>query len=310
MNRKKRRHAEPDELRQWSTAVQFAFLESFATVTGWLAKDVAFHGGTSLSMSWGSPRYSEDLDFLLNEGLADDRGGFTNIIDKVVERVNESLSLTIPDLSVELRNKTRDGSPLLNYHLVASKPNVLNKAMVKSEFWTVNDEYLKNIETAMVYPMQRGDIALRSVAEIPAVTMNAAIADKLTALATRPYLKWRDLFDLHFLIGQTNEGAKGQAERFLKHVQAYNPVKGLSPKEALEYWLEQHGTEQGKAKLLESAVDDLQPWVPPTLWARLWPDGVKRIIETSVNCVQEVILELDEMDENDFTHKQANRPKP
>lgn len=302
---KKRRHAEPDELRQWSTAVQFAFLESFATVTGWVAKDVAFHGGTSLAMSWGSPRYSEDLDFLLNEHLAQDKDEFSQMMASVVDRVNESLSLTIPGLSVELRDKTRKGSSLLNYQLVASKPHVLNKAMVKSEFWVVDDDYLKHIETAMVFPAQRGDIVSRSVAEIPAVTMQAAVADKLTALATRPFLKWRDLFDLHFLANQNSETPAQQAERFLLHVQAYNPVKGLSPKKALEYWLDKHNTEQGRAALLEAAVEDLQPWLPPTLWERLWPDGVVRMIDTSIKCVEQVVNELD-----DDTRENRKRPTP
>ncbi len=63
----KRRQAIDQALtNKWAQAAHLLFLDSFMQESKWKSDELAFHGGTSLHLSWRSPRYSEDLDFLLS----------------------------------------------------------------------------------------------------------------------------------------------------------------------------------------------------------------------------------------------------
>lgn len=290
----RRRPASAEEKREWATAMQFAFIEALPAVTGWSAEQCVFHGGTSLAMSWGSPRFSEDLDFLLNRAQADDPKRLNTLLNRVLVRMRESLALTHPGLEVALKNKTREGEALVHFQLVAQREGVLEHAMAKVEFWPVSDAYLKSIETELVYPARRGTLITRSSTEIPAATLNSAVADKLTALATRPHLKWRDLFDLNMLCARTHESAEDRTSRYLRHLTAYKTVDNATPREALALWLTRYGEEPGRSAVMAAAVTDLQPWLPAELWQTLKrTDGIKRILDGVCEELRQVIRVLD-----------------
>jgi len=75
---------------------------------------------------------------------------------------------------------------------------------------------------------------------VPAATLETAYCDKLTALATRPYLKWRDLYDLWWIGTQTEArlDLSWVTRQFLHNVSAYRTIDGLSPAQALRKFLE------------------------------------------------------------------------
>lgn len=58
--------AEAFDLRQ---ALHVATLDALMASRRWEPGDLAFQGGTSLHLVHGSPRFSEDLDFLVNSSL-------------------------------------------------------------------------------------------------------------------------------------------------------------------------------------------------------------------------------------------------
>lgn len=46
---------------RWARNAQLLILDSLMVETPWKVGEVAFHGGTSLHLSWRSPRFSLDL---------------------------------------------------------------------------------------------------------------------------------------------------------------------------------------------------------------------------------------------------------
>jgi len=302
----KRGPATPALMRDWSTAAQFAFVESLPLMTGWSARDVAFHGGTSLNMSWKSPRYSEDLDFLLEGGRAGDTRKMDAIMKKTAARIQEVMSMSWPGVQIEIKNKTRDDNPLVNYQLLVSHPNVLGKTTVKVEFWPVDQDYLARYQTEMVLPVRYGDVVTRSSSPLPAATLTAAFADKLTALATRPHLKWRDLFDLWWIGKQISPDVEDLAERFLHHIQAFAPYGGLAPAQALGTWVDRHS----EGAVIDQADPDLRKWLPKPLWDSLSPDGVIQIVSYVRRIVAEVSAACDRFvvgENNDESSDSADR---
>jgi len=292
----KRREASLDELREWSTAVQFSFIEALPIVTGWTALDAVFHGGTSLSMAWRSPRYSEDLDFLLNREIASDEDRLNRLFGRIQTRMRESLMLTHPGLELSIQNRTRAGNPLVHFRFTGSRESILQHAIVKAEFWPVDEAYLRRIDTAQVHPSRRGAIVTRSASELPVATLRAILADKLTALATRPYLKWRDLFDMNFLWAHREDSPAEMAQRFLHHVSAYQPIQGLSARDALAHWVQEFSQDPGRARAIAAAERDLRPWLPQTLWQALGPNGAAKLLDETCERLTLTIQAIDALD--------------
>lgn len=298
----KRQNASPQTLQEWSTAIQFKFAEALPLVTSWSCKDVVFHGGTSLNMSWGSPRYSEDLDFLLNEEKTAD---LEVVMDKALKRMQAGLMVSHPGLRLELKNKTKEGNRLQHFQIIASHPGYLEKAMVKVEFWKVDADYLKDYASEFVFPVRQGDVVTRSVAPLPVATLEAAYADKLTAFATRPFLKWRDIFDLWWIDQQNRGFPRDIADRFLHHVSGYQTVDNLAPADALRAFLAQENIED----VIKKADPDLKRWLPEPLWNALWPEGVRQITETVFSRLKEI---GDMLPSDDMLNASTSlrRPKP
>lgn len=271
----------PAVLRDWSTVIQFRFAEALPLVTSWTCNDVAFHGGTSLNMSWGSPRYSEDLDFLLSKVNTDALEG---VMEKALKRMQASLLLSHPDVTLELKNKSRAGNRLQHFQIIASSPKYLEKCMVKVEFWPVDSEYLKHYESQFVFPVRHGDVVTRSSSPLPAGTLRSAYADKLTAFATRPFLKWRDIFDLWWIDQQEPAQLDDIAHRFLHHVSEYETINRLAPPEALEHFLATYRLEA----VMQKADPDLKRWLPEPIWNSLWPDGVQQMATTVFERIRQI----------------------
>jgi len=60
-----RRPVTGDEATSIAEQMQFHALAALVEARRWQAGDVIFHGGSSLYFGYGSPRRSEDLNFLI-----------------------------------------------------------------------------------------------------------------------------------------------------------------------------------------------------------------------------------------------------
>lgn len=266
-----RRPITPDEALVWAQSAHVLYLDALMSQSTWTAKELVFHGGTSLKLSWNSARYSEDLDFLLSKLVRNPE----QISTKVMRHVSESIRSIDPNLTVALKDKTKDPERMLAYHLVVAHPQIIGNVMVKIEFWRTDPKYLENYPTELRTPIQSFELQVFN--PVPAATLETAYADKLTAFATRPHLKWRDIYDLWWIGTQSKSNLElgAVSKQFLHNLSAYNTVNELSPSEALRTFLA-----RDPAVLMDLANTDLKKWLPPKLWEVLSKNnGVSQMVD-------------------------------
>ncbi|MDI6893793.1 MAG: nucleotidyl transferase AbiEii/AbiGii toxin family protein [Bacillota bacterium] len=141
-------------------------------------------GGTALRLFYGNPRFSEDLDFVLRapdhpttlEAHANTIGAFVRTAFPFVHETRITTQKQTPALErVILR--VRGPHPAQNLRLN------LELAAVPS---------YSNLPKTLAYQPLNPTVRVESLPEI--------LADKATAIIFRPYLKGRDVWDLHYLI--------------------------------------------------------------------------------------------------------------
>jgi hypothetical protein len=111
---------------------------------------------------------------------------------------------------------------------------------------------------------------------VPAATLETAYADKLTALATRPYLKWRDLYDLWWIgtLSRAVIDVRDAAAQFTHNIRAYTPLDGLPAAQALRLFLR-----YDRKTIVDKANPDLKRWLPSTVWQSLDAKAVESIVD-------------------------------
>jgi predicted nucleotidyltransferase component of viral defense system len=276
-----RRHRSPETATQWAASAQYHFLDALMADPGIQYEQIAFHGGTSLHFSWRSPRLSEDLDFL----LAREAGDIHAIVERAGKKVAEAFRADDPLFAIELKDRTRHDERMIAYELRVSHPELIGKTLVKVEFWRVTPEYLAKYPVALRSPIQPGEMVSRISNPVPAATLETAYCDKLTAFATRPYLKWRDIYDLWWIGTQTEAklDISTVARQFLHNVSAYQTVGDLPPARALRKFLENDPVE-----LVRKADPDLRRWVPSALWEKMHPRVTTEMVRYAGHALQTV----------------------
>lgn len=223
-----RRPITPEEKHLWAEMAQLLLLEALSESSGWSSKDLIFHGGTALHLAWSSPRFSEDLDFLMNRDLLATMG---DTMRGAVERMQRHILRLDAGLKVELKDKS--SSRMGRFTIALSKVGVIGKAIVKSEFWGVNDEYLAQYKMSQRVPimpesMTANGMLVRLHCPLPTATMDSIFVDKLVAMANRPYTKWRDIFDLWW-ISQNREFVQPDDEVLAQRVRDYASAYRTDP---------------------------------------------------------------------------------
>jgi predicted nucleotidyltransferase component of viral defense system len=262
---------DPVTAANWATQAHAYVLDALMTESSWRCNDIAFHGGTSLHLSWRSPRFSEDLDFLIARDVAD----VAKVMKAVTRRVQERFALVDPTITVDSKDKTRDAERMPYYQVSVTSSARTGKAMVKVEFWRVDRSYLESYPTEFRTPMVVGDLVSSVLNPVPAARLSTAFCDKLVAFATRPRLKSRDVFDLWWIGTQTPEplDLKAVTAQFLHNVTAYEVRDGMTPAGALRQFMERDDED-----IFDEVGRDLQQWLPETLWRLLYPKTVREMV--------------------------------
>src|SRR5690606_3202597 len=91
------------EKQLWAEMAQLLMLAGLAESSQWEARDIVFHGGTSLHLGWASPRFSEDLDFLLSKDLLKEMG---KTMAEVVLRMERYMLRLDAGLRIEMKDKS------------------------------------------------------------------------------------------------------------------------------------------------------------------------------------------------------------
>lgn len=282
-----RRQLDPETSGVWARTVHILALDAIAASDRLVVGQLAFHGGTSLRLSWHSPRFSEDLDFLLDRQVED----IGSIMQHAATRVAERFGTIDRRFTVSLSNKSKDESRMGSFMLTVGHPDYYGVAKVKVEFWRVPRDYLEKYPTELRVPRSDDDVMARASALIMAADLEAAFCDKLTAFATRSHLKWRDLFDLWWIGTQTDTPLDTHAiVKQLKHnASAYNTLDGLPLSGALRKFLA-----RDREAVAALADPDIKRWLPPEMWKQMQGDGVKQIVDYVYSILGMVSLALED----------------
>ena len=259
----------------------------------WSCKNMAFQGGTSLHLVWDSPRYSEDLDFVLAEN---EEEHLAHSMQKVRRKVQSWMAGKYPECKVEIKDRRKADNAVKKFDVVWSEPSVLGTVMVRTEFYAVDPHLLQAYTPAL--RAVDSEKLVRLHATIPAAQREWIFHDKMHAIADRPFLKWRDLFDVWWLRTQS-KGSQG---------------RGLTPPwEDPQFWERAkvvnamyHGTPDGlltgfkkflslnPAEVAAAADKDLAPFLPPKLWERFKKDNIPQTIVEFVRAdIQQVMATIE-----------------
>lgn len=157
-----------------------------------ISKEVVLQGGAALRLFYGGHRYSEDLDFVI--GTAPDRQFVIDeVIDVLTAQVMDRYGL---DLEVKHpKNEFGDDVGIKRWSFKVDIPGFLRKQEVKIEFCNVPSHEHSAKLLMPNYSFQNDSCAVMLKVE----SEREIMADKMLAIASRPYLKNRDLWDLKYL---------------------------------------------------------------------------------------------------------------
>ena len=190
-----------------------------------LLQHVVFQGGTALRLCYGGERYSEDLDFVCGKAGAYLKDvEFDALVDKALETTKRTLQrdFDIDATQIALKRpaqpelvKGSDVNVAAWQIVVPVNPTPKTpKSRIKIEFANVPSYDSKPL-TVSVTPglVQIQDVILN------AETPNEILADKAVALTARATLKFRDVWDVWFLVNKL--GATPDREMVLKKFADY-----------------------------------------------------------------------------------------
>ncbi|WP_213742234.1 nucleotidyl transferase AbiEii/AbiGii toxin family protein [Bradyrhizobium sp. dw_411] len=186
---------------------------------------VIFQGGTALRLCYGGERYSEDLDFVCGKAGAYLKDvEFDALVDKALETTKRTLQrdFDIDAAQIALKRpaqpelvKGSDVNVAAWQIVVPVNPTPKTpKSRIKIEFANVPSYDSKPL-TVSATPglVQIQDVILN------AETPNEILADKAVALTARAVLKFRDVWDVWFLVNKL--GATPDREMVLKKFADY-----------------------------------------------------------------------------------------
>lgn len=266
------------DLRQ---ALHVAVLDALMASRRWQPGDLIFQGGTGLHLAYGSPRYSEDLDFLVNASLKLD------VISNAVQARLAPTTWLPADTSLTV-SKAKDGHNPHAFVIAISGPSVIGAVRVKVELWQTDAKAMSSIK-AIVAPVRlaRGPAA-GIQAFVPTAELSEIHADKVFALGARPYLKPRDIFDLHWL--STQEDIRSCSVDDLRvRLSTY-------PNETPRNWLAKAASrKQNLQHSIPAIASDLKRWLPSH-----WPldeASVKKMVSVAIDALAQGIRLMQEIDE-------------
>ena len=174
--------------------LQMAAMDAIAKLHG-QGPGLVFHGGTSIALMHGSPRWSEDLDFMAApEAMA-------GIFDKegdLARHLQFSSSLSTPGASTILARKKDviEVGQVAKLNLRWEHPEFIGAVRIKIEFYITPQERLSSYAAT---PRICSFAGRQSGRKISGADIASIWADKIVAIAQRPALKHRDIHDLGYI---------------------------------------------------------------------------------------------------------------
>jgi predicted nucleotidyltransferase component of viral defense system len=176
-------------------------------------RHVVFQGGTALRLCYGGERYSEDLDFVCGKaGCYVDKIEFDRLVRDALETTKKSLlrafdidpdQIALKQPSHPLAIKSETVSVAAWQIAVPIGPTPRSpKSRIKIEFANV-PSYDSGPNVAKV---TQGLVQMQDVI-LTVESANEILADKAVALTAREVLKFRDVWDVWYLVNKLNAQA-------------------------------------------------------------------------------------------------------
>jgi len=186
---------------------------------------VVFQGGTALRLCYGGERYSEDLDFVCGKAGSYPKDiDFDGLVGKAMETTTRTLrrDFDIDARQITLKRPARpqliegSGVNVATWQIVVpvSQTPRTPKSRIKIEFANIPSYDFKPIAVGVTPGLvQIQDVILNTE------TANEILADKAVALTARTALKFRDVWDVWYLVNRL--GATTDREMVLKKIADY-----------------------------------------------------------------------------------------
>ena len=283
MVKKKQRPLTAAKKVEIAERLHISIVEKIVHAKVWVCENLVFHGGTSLHLAWKSPRFSEDLDFIINKDRGQD---IQKIVHSITKDLNREWHLKDGG-SISFKEKKGPENKMMVYHFVYSHPELRGNVKVKAEFLQIHKELVNNYDSEIqeLYS-DSTDVIVRPVASI--ATLHSFYTDKVTAIVNRPYEKIRDFFDLWWLTRAIEDFDERSLLDSLENnfrIYEVNPEDFIS---RMENWLTTFESPEKQAKLTQDLEKDLKNWLPKTYYAHIKAgDLFSQMVETAIEKIEE-----------------------
>lgn len=269
MAKRKLTAGEEFELRQ---ALHVAVLDALMAARRWQPGELIFQGGTSLHLAHSSPRFSEDLDFLVNENLN------LRALDRAMQSCLSTLSWLPPDMTL-IVSAAKDAHNPHSFVVKLAGDEVIGGVRVKVELWQTPADAMSPVGVSIVPVRIVQGPAAGMQTFVPVATLTEIYVDKVFALGARPYLKPRDVFDLDWIERQSGASYACSAGDLRVRLATY-------PNETPACWLEKAETRRVELQAAGAEImADLRRWLPSS-----WPlseDSVASMIATATHALDQ-----------------------
>jgi predicted nucleotidyltransferase component of viral defense system len=279
----------PSEHVSITAAMHVLALSAIAHAKVWAPGELAFQGGTALHLAYGSPRYSEDLDFIIKSDVGLDR-----IAQAATIGIQGGLSAPYPGVVVSVKGRdeasTSPRNPRMYTFTMTPPADRLGSVKVRLEFWVTDfaDHYLTEPKSASIPGTRRLDVRLEQVRNFNAMvltgTQSEILIDKIHAMACRDYPKPRDVFDLWLLKNRgvtSPAGGETWTDALRRHAFLYT----FHPLERFPALLRARAEHFSEAQGKSAAITDLKRWL---LDANLADQTLSMLVDQANQLVREV----------------------
>jgi predicted nucleotidyltransferase component of viral defense system len=166
-----------------------------------LSRNLLFQGGTCLRWVYNGTRYSEDLDFLAMDIKARDIRALRITLEKGLQK---KLAVQFGPGHLKMSAGAKSRAPLhafwVKYRREGERSKMAVKVEIQEALWADAERMVLRqlpevsrflLEAVIRVPFGRSVLQCSPVQEI--------LAEKIKALAERPYFKGRDLYDIWFM---------------------------------------------------------------------------------------------------------------
>jgi predicted nucleotidyltransferase component of viral defense system len=240
----------PEQAFDLRQALHVATLDALLASRRWEPGELLFQGGTSLHLAHGSPRFSEDLDFLVNSSPK------LESLSKAVRARLEGAGWLAQGLEINV-TPAKEGRNPHAFVVSIGGAEVIGAVRVKVELWKTQASTMAAMKAVVVPVRLANGPAAGMQAFVPTAELPEIYANKVFALAARPYMKARDVFDLYWLKAQGNPQICSKADMLLR--------LATYPNETPDAWLNKSSARllQLQSPAEQKAMEtDLKRWLP------------------------------------------------